>query len=63
MYVDGKLEATSSARDLPNAGKARLGSTADSVERLFAGVIDDLRIYNHVLSAEDVNDLYNKRGK
>ncbi len=63
MFVDGKLEGSSSARILPNPGKARLGSTADSVERLFAGVIDDLRIYNHVLSVEDVKELYDSHGK
>ena len=61
LYVDGVLQATqTNARDLaPSAAMLCIGKIPASVnpKNFFPGVIDDVRIYNRPLSAQDVRCL------
>jgi hypothetical protein len=60
LYLDGKLDVSSEA-----AGKIRvddrpvyIGENAERPDRLWNGLIDDVRIYSYALSAAEIDVLY-----
>jgi hypothetical protein len=61
FYLTGKLGASSTAASAPAAGtNLYLGYTPwGTAYYPFGGLIDDVRIYNRVLSAAEVSALYN----
>ncbi|UVE18757.1 retention module-containing protein [Pseudomonas sp. LS44] len=70
VYVDGKLEATGSPSDSDFTGKLNqltsIGvtnkftgdGTSEADTRYFKGSLDDLRIYDHVLSADQIQAIH-----
>jgi len=56
LYVDGLLAGTDVAQDAVNFGNLIFGGAA-SAEEWFVGVIDDVRIYDEALSAEDISGI------
>lgn len=65
LYVNGTLATSTNAlgnRAVNNAGRSLFigafynGGTRNS----FAGIVDDVRLYNHALSAQEILDLYNQ---
>ncbi len=61
LYLDGQVDATGSAQNATGAGDLWFGG-AKSVNEYFDGVVDDVRIYNRALSAEDIEESYNWTG-
>ncbi|MDP2895974.1 MAG: LamG-like jellyroll fold domain-containing protein, partial [bacterium] len=61
VYVDGTVDITGSAITANGAGDLWFGG-AKSVTEYLEGVIDDVRIYNRALSAEDVLELIDWTG-
>jgi hypothetical protein len=61
LYVDGNLVATSSYGGSTQIGNSELniGRNPGATFQVFNGVIDEVRIYNRALSAEEVKILYN----
>jgi len=58
LYVDGELVAEGTAGATPqNMDKRRIGSEHDG--RFLNGMIDEVRIYNRVLSANEVVQNFN----
>ena len=60
VYVDGVSEASGTYTGLSTLNSiADIGNTGNSNERIetFQGLLDEVRIYDRVLSADDVNDL------
>tara|TARA_B100000963_G_scaffold345639_1_gene349940 strand:- start:8553 stop:11498 length:2946 start_codon:yes stop_codon:yes gene_type:complete len=66
IYVNGVLEASSSAADsvaeISNTadGNLRFGSNSYSVANLFHGKLDELGIFSSALSSDQVGELYNQ---
>ncbi|MEZ4767698.1 MAG: LamG-like jellyroll fold domain-containing protein [Caldilineales bacterium] len=60
LYIDGGVEATFSTGARPATGDdLLLGSAWDgSTNRTFAGLLDDVAVYNHQLNAAEVKRLY-----
>lgn len=59
LYVNGKLESDSTAIALPDSNdKLRIGDHKNSDGRAFNGFIDEVKIYDKVITQEDVNNLY-----
>lgn len=60
LYVDGVLEATlSNPKSFASVDQIGIGARVDSVpDTFFKGVIDDARIYNRLLTAEEIRRLY-----
>ena len=59
LYLDGKEVATGPARAAFNVNtrstsSIRFGSTRDSPDRFFTGLIDDVRVYSRVLSRAEI---------
>ncbi len=61
VYVDGEVDITGSAINAYGAGDLWFGG-AKSVDEYLEGVIDDVRIYNRALSAEEILELINWTG-
>jgi len=61
FYVNGVLSGTPNQNSgTPEAGTTNLAIGNDTfANRSFDGTIDDVRIYNRVLSAQEVKRLYN----
>ncbi len=62
LYVDGSLASGGyisggTAVDFSTGSSVRVGNTNGS--DFFRGTIDDVRIYNRVLSAAEIKQLYN----
>lgn len=60
IYIDGVLSGTADQNSgTPVAGTSHvfIGNTSDA-SRTFDGIIDEVRIYSRILSAEEVGDLY-----
>jgi len=61
LYIDGNPDAKKSLDNDPDAGGQRLriggGVSHPSFSNSFIGLIDDIRIYNHVLSEAEVMSL------
>ncbi|MBT3198825.1 MAG: hypothetical protein HN350_02820 [Phycisphaerales bacterium] len=65
IYVDGKAEATGNLalRPAPKGSVGKIGYTAQDFPRRnshFTGLIDDVRIYNRVLSAKELASIMAK---
>ncbi len=59
LYVNGSLTSATSTTGSGNSSTVtNIG--AENTSRQFNGSIDDVRIYNRALSAEDIQDLYNE---
>ena len=66
LYVDGKVAGKNSIGDVKliavEGEPLVIGSRPPNMDRGFDGVVDDVRIYNKALSAEDVGKLYESKG-
>lgn len=61
LYLNGNLETESSNAPnfVPNTGyPVYIGKTAAQTNNDFKGIVDDVRIYDHVLTSEQINNLY-----
>jgi len=54
IYINGSLDISDNISD----DTIRIGSRADSTPFYFDGTIDDVRIYNRALSAQEIQQLY-----
>ena len=62
LYLDGSLVATGAdSRPIPDPNTSFQIGTAEGghPERVFKGLIDDIRIYNRALSDAEIQELYN----
>ena len=59
IYIDGTLRAsdTKATSDFNGQDRFYIGYSNDAGARYFAGLIDDVRLYNRVLTAADVTSL------
>ena len=63
MYVDGIQAGTATFSGTRQTGiKVIVGAHSTTGGRIFRGAIDDARIYNRALSAEEIRYLYNNNG-
>jgi hypothetical protein len=60
LYVDGILEADGSLPDAPpgNSGLTKIGCRNNVYDYPFYGTIDEVMIFNRVLAAEEIQQLY-----
>lgn len=61
IYVNGILENTTSSVTgdrATNANNFCIGKSCNNANRLFAGKVDDVRVYNRALSATEISELY-----
>ncbi len=65
IYIDGTLVETGSAASVDNINATVLDSyigMSSNLVHYFDGKIDEVRIYNRALSAQEIEDLYNLGG-
>jgi eukaryotic-like serine/threonine-protein kinase len=66
LYVDGTLRTSRATRPLDEMGTndspVHIGGTTDDMKRKWHGEIDDVRIYNYALTADEVEKLYREAG-
>jgi hypothetical protein len=62
IYVNGVLKNTGSQQSLASSGTKEFRIGLESAIRQWNGLIDDVRIYNRALSAEEVRYHYNRGG-
>lgn len=63
LYVNGVfVDNTSTTKSSTSPGTARIGIFYNGADRQFHGIIDEVRIYNRALSAEEVRYHYNRGG-
>lgn len=57
IYVDGQLEGSlaMTGNIIGSTSPVNIGNRAISNDRFFAGMIDDVRLYNHTLSQTDIS--------
>ena len=61
LYIDNQLEQSMYVLNEPATGKFYVGSwTGESA--YFHGLIDDIRVYDKILSEEEISDLYHEGG-
>lgn len=62
LYVDGILDKSldASGTIATNNYEVRIGENAEQTERYFDGLIDDVAIFDHAFTPEQVDQLYNK---
>lgn len=61
LYIDGKLEVSEAPAKKPYtmySGSFTIGVTNNKQKNNFDGSIDDVRVYNRSLSAEEIRDLF-----
>ena len=64
IYIDGVLDiADTDTATLSSWSEFRIGDVITGSNESTDGVQDDVRIYNRVLSASEIGDLYNKTGQ
>ena len=68
VYVDGKVVGKKTIGDVklftdPNGSPMVIGCRPPNMDRTFNGVVDDIRMYNVGLSAQEVWELYAWKGK
>jgi len=63
LYVDGALDASVTAAGLINVNEypVTIGENAEHPGREWNGLIDDVRLYNHALSAAEIKTLHDAR--
>ena len=62
LYVDGvqvAITSTTSSPETTNTLPVRVGANSQSANRFFTGNIDEVRIWNRALSAQEVADAFN----
>ena len=61
VYINGVLEAEGPLPDAPstNDGLTKIGCRNSATDGTFDGKIDDVRIYDRALTAEEIRQLYN----
>ena len=62
LYVDGVLKANVTATNAGSVSAVDIGCGQGCSTQTFPGKIDDVRIYNRALSAQEVKRLYNMGG-
>ncbi|MEK7560888.1 MAG: LamG-like jellyroll fold domain-containing protein [Patescibacteria group bacterium] len=63
LYIDGAQQADEDTGAISyNANQATIGANIGSSPQRFNGLIDDVRVYNRALSAEEVQGLYAELG-
>jgi hypothetical protein len=67
VYVDGKVVGKKTIGDVklftdPNSSSLVIGCRPPNMDRTFNGVVDDVRMYDKALSAQDVSKLYVFKG-
>jgi hypothetical protein len=64
LYIDGFLVAQdtsiSSTGTLSNSGDLTIGRYQDAAVRYFPGLIDEAKIYNYALTAEQIKNIMNQ---
>lgn len=68
VYIDGVLESTSGAgtqtMNTTDANNFQIGNSHnDATTRRYAGLIDDVQVYDHVLTQSDVTFLFSNPGQ
>ena len=65
LYIDGELINTGAANAFPNIDRIDIGrlGRAQGPASPYSGLIDDVQIYSRVLSAADVEFLFNNPGR
>jgi len=65
IYVDGTLSGTTPAVTsiVYLAGAIAIGRDGDNSANYWNGAIDDVRIYNYVMSAQEITQLYNSSAR
>ena len=58
LYLNGTLAVTADSTQAIPSGNFYIGSWRDTTSQNFEGQMSDFRIYNTILSAEDIKDLY-----
>lgn len=60
LYVDGKLDATAAGQlvKISSTGNLFIGKSFLSPEKYLKGLLDEVRVYNRALSAEEIKLLY-----
>jgi len=59
MYIDGVLDKSQAQTRSGSAGVSNIGWDASNITEFFPGSIDDVRVYNRALSANEVKSIYN----
>lgn len=62
IYVDGELKEVSECKGYikSSASSVNIGRNPQKPDRFYEGVIDDVRIYNHALTEDEVKELYDQ---
>ena len=62
LYIDGALDVSQdgSGPINPNDWNVQIGANEEKPDRFFDGLIDDVRVYNHGISAAEVAALAGK---
>ncbi len=58
LYIDGALSLTTTLTNTNQTGTARVGMGQGGAGQTFTGSIDEARIYNRILSANEIKQLY-----
>lgn len=58
LYIDGVLSLTTTLTNSNQTGTARIGMGQGAASQIFSGSIDEARIYNRILSAAEIKQLY-----
>lgn len=63
IYANNLLLSSGSnlSNYIPSSSSTKIGASVNSTSNNFSGIIDDLRIYNKVISSEEMNDLFMER--
>lgn len=59
FYLDGELQTLNDVGDRYDVIGNQIGSRAAGTQRLFSGMIDEVKIYNYALTSEQVENEYN----
>lgn len=62
LYIDGVLSLTTTLTITTQVGNAVIGTGQNNGTQTFGGTIDDARIYNRMVSAQEVAQLYKQGG-
>ncbi len=59
LYIDGSLDASAAAPGTIRVNEAPvyIGENSQMPNRFWNGMIDDVRIYNYALSAEEISEI------